>query len=390
MRRLDHYIGRSVLLAMALVLLVLGGLDFLFTVFEELSETEGQYTAVAALYYVLLVFPRHIHDLLPMTALIGALVGLGLLAAGNELVALQAAGISRGRIVFAVMKPAVLVIGLGLLLGEVVAPPLEMRAEVYRALANGEQVALSRYGHWERDGSAFMHFNAIEPEGILYGVSIFVFDDQQRMVRTVTAERARYLDGSTLQARDSSVQAGLVQRELIASETGSEIDAPAASYWVLENGSELVFTHEAGGVEGTRHDFTVQGWDLDLTPDLLQVLIVAPDNMAISDLYRYAQRFERQGQDADSYYLSFWKKLLQPVTTAVLVLLAISFIFGPLRQATMGSRVFTAISFGLVFTILQNLVHSMSLVYQFAPLGAVLLPLVLCAGLGLYLLRRAA
>ena len=34
MRRLDHYIGRSVLLAMALVLLVLGGLDFLFTVFE--------------------------------------------------------------------------------------------------------------------------------------------------------------------------------------------------------------------------------------------------------------------------------------------------------------------------------------------------------------------
>ena len=143
-------------------------------------------------------------------------------------------------------------------------------------------------------------------------------------------------------------------------------------------------------MEGTRHDFTVQGWDLDLTPDLLQVLIVAPDNMAISDLYRYAQRFERQGQDADSYYLSFWKKLLQPVTTAVLVLLAISFIFGPLRQATMGSRVFTAISFGLVFTILQNLVHSMSLVYQFAPLGAVLLPLVLCAGLGLYLLRRAA
>jgi lipopolysaccharide export system permease protein len=112
--------------------------------------------------------------------------------------------------------------------------------------------------------------------------------------------------------------------------------------------------------------------------------------MAISDLYRYAQRFARQGQDADSFYLSFWKKSLQPFTTLVLVLLAISFIFGPLRQATMGSRVFTAICFGLGFTILQNLLHTMSLVYQFAPLVAVLAPLLLCGVLGVLMLRRAA
>ncbi len=389
MRRLDLYIGKTVLMAMLLVLLVLGGLDFLFTLFEELGETEGQYDAAAVLRYVLLIFPRHIYDLLPMTALIGALAGLGLLAAGNELVALQAAGIARGRIVLAVMKPALLVIGIGLVLGEWIAPPLEMRGEVDKALASGGQVALSRYGHWERDGSAFMHFNAIEPGGILYGVSIFVFDDLQRMVRNVTAQRAVYLDGSAV-APGNGVQSGVVQRERIASETGGENASQAETFWVLENGSELVFTHEGDVVSSTRNDFAAQGWDLDLTPDLLQVLIVNPDRMAISDLYRYAQRFERQGQDAAGYYLAFWKKVFQPLTTVVLVLLAISFIFGPLRQATMGSRVFTAICVGLVFTILQNLLHSLSLVYQFEPLLAVTLPLVLCAAVGGLLLRRAA
>lgn len=380
MRKIDRYIGSNVLLATAVVLLALGGLDFLFTVFEELGDTEGTYDAAAALRYVLLTSPRHIYELLPMTALIGALIGLGMLAASNELVALQAAGVARVRIVVAVLKPALLVIGFGLLLGEVIAPPLEVRGEVGKALASGEQVALSRYGHWERDGSAFMHFNAIEPEGVLYGVSIFVFDAQQRMVRTVNAERAVYLNEGT------SAQEGVVQRARVEADTGDE---QGEALWVLENGTELVFTHGPDAVSGVRNDFSSQGWDLDLTPDLLQVLIVDPDRMAISDLYRYAQRFERQGQDADAYYLAFWKKVLQPVTTLVLVLLAISFIFGPLRQATMGYRVFIAICFGLGFTILQNLVHTMSLVYQFTPLVAVLAPLLLCAALGAYLLRRS-
>ncbi len=389
MRKLDRYIGQSVLLAMAVVLLALGGLDFLFTIFEELGDTEGTYDTAAALQYVLWTVPRHLYDLLPMTALIGALIGLGMLAAGNELVALQAAGIARARIVLAVMKPALLVIVFGLVLGEYIAPPLEMRGVVGKALASGEQVALSRYGHWERDGSAFMHFNAIEPEGILYGVSLFAFDDQQRMVRTVTAERAVYVDGSA-PLTSGIAQAGVVQRERIASESGGIVAGQTPNYWVLENGTELVFTHADDGIASTRNDFTAQGWDLDLTPDLLQVLVVAPDRMAISDLYRYAQRFERQGQDADAYYLAFWKKVLQPVATLVLVLLAISFIFGPLRQVTMGLRVFTAICFGLGFTIVQNLLHTMSLVYQFEPLFAVLLPLVLCALFGGLLLRRAA
>jgi lipopolysaccharide export system permease protein len=379
MHKLDRYIGQNVLLAMAVVLLALGGLDLMFTIFEELGDTEGTYDTGDALRYVLFTLPRHIYELLPMSALIGALIGLGVLAAGNELVALQAAGIARVRIVAAVLKPALLVIALGLALGEYVAPPLEMQAEADKALASGEQVGLSRYGHWLRDGNAFLHFNALSADGILLGVSVFVFDDQQRMVRSVTAERAVYLSAG-------NPQAGVVQRARIASEPGV---TRGENYWVLENGTELVFTHDGDGVAGTRNDFTSQGWDLDLTPDLLP--IVDPDRMAISDLYRYAQRFERQGQDADadSYYLAFWKKALQPVTTLVLVLLAISFIFGPLRQATMGLRLFTAICFGLSFTILQNLVHTISLVYQFQPLVAVLAPLLLCAVLGGVLLRRS-
>ena len=110
--------------------------------------------------------------------------------------------------------------------------------------------------------------------------------------------------------------------------------------------------------------------------------------MSISDLFQYAGRFENQGQDGSAYLLSFWKKALQPLTTAALVIVAVAFIFGPLRSATMGSKVFTAICFGILFYLMQNLLSTVSLVYQLNPLIAVTVPIVFCLMIGLTLLKR--
>jgi lipopolysaccharide export system permease protein len=368
MIKLDRYIARSVVGATLLVLLILSGLDLLFTLVDELGDANDNYTAADALWFVLLQFPTHLYDLLPMAALIGALAGLGVLASSNELVVMQASGVRNLRIVWAVMKPALVLMVLGLVLGEWVVPQLQVRAEVHRSSANGEAVGLSRYGHWERDGDTFMHFDTIEPQGVLYGVSLFEFDAERQLVRTVEAARAVYR----------------------GSAAGATATLGAEPNWVLEQGRERLFTRANGSVSAEHRQFDSLPWRVDLTPELLQVLIIDPGDMAISDLYRYAQRFSRQGQNADSYFLSFWKKLLQPLTTMVLVFVGISFIFGPLREATMGSRLFTAICFGLGFTIVQRLLQTMSLVYHVAPLPAVLLPILLCAGLGWLLFRRAA
>jgi lipopolysaccharide export system permease protein len=369
MYRLDRHIRVTVLGSMALVILVLGGLDLLFSAVDELGDTNENYRAASAMAYVLYTFPRHLYELMPMSAMIGALAGLGTLASQNELVVMQASGVSRGRIVVAVMKPTVIVMVLGLVLGELVAPPLELRAEVNKSVARGQAVGLSRFGHWERDGSSFIHFNTVEPEGVLYGVTIIEFDAQHQIVSEIEAQQAVWTGQQT------------------APTPGQR--TPAKSRWLLQDGVEKSFVRDGDAVSMSQLAFISRSREIDLTPDLLQVLLVDPDNMAINDLFRYAQRFEGQGLDSAPYFLGFWKKAMQPFSTAVLVLLAVSFIFGPLREATMGSRVFTAISFGLVFTVLQQLMHSVSLVYQIQPFFAVIVPLVLCALLGWMLFRRA-
>ncbi|RYG05496.1 MAG: LPS export ABC transporter permease LptG, partial [Chitinophagaceae bacterium] len=80
---------------------------------------------------------------------------------------------------------------------------------------------------------------------------------------------------------------------------------------------------------------------------------------------------------------------LEPLATASLVLIAISFVFGPLRSVTMGQRVFTGVMFGVAFLIAQRLFGPASLVFGFSPLLAVLCPIVVCVGIGLFLLRKA-
>ena len=356
MQKFDAYIRNSVLMAMLLVLLVLAGLDFLFTIFDELGGTNERYQTADALQYVLLTFPRHVYDLLPMTALMGALIGLSVLASSNELVVMQAAGVKTERIVWAVMKPAMLVMLLGLILGEYITPPLDLRAEVNKTVANSDEVVLSNFGNWQRDGNEFLHFNAIEPGGVLHGVSIYSFNEEQKLNENIIAESARYENDN----------------------------------WVLENVRRTLFTQTDERLQTELTVLAELGWDVDLSPEILQLMIVDSDSLAISDLYFYARRFSEQGQDANAYLMNFWEKALQPLTTAVLVLVAISFIFGPLREATMGSRVFTAVSFGLLFIILQELFSTIGLVYQLNPFLAVLTPILLSGLLGVYLLKKAA
>jgi len=356
MRLLDYHIGKTVFLAMLVVLGLMVAVDVIFSFADELGETGQNYTVANAAHHVLLTTPTTIYEMLPYAALGGALIGLGLLASHNELVVMRAAGVNTRRIVWSVMKPTLLIMAVSLVIGEWVAPQLEQRAQSNRAIiqSGGEAISTQR-GDWRKIGDEFIHVNAIAPGGReLFGVTRYVFDGQQRLLRSSFAARGIYVDQG---------------------DTG---------HWLLSDMRESAFSGSA--VDVTHHQ--QYRWQVSMSPELLSVLLVRPDRQSISGLWQFAQYFESEGLDSGSYFLAFWKKLFQPLATASLVLLAISFVFGPLREATMGYRVFVAIAIGLGFTILQRMLGPTTLLYGFSPLLGALVPVLLCAGLGAILLRR--
>ena len=352
MVKLDRYIGSSVLIAILAVLGIILGLATLFAFIDEMGEISDTYTLADVASYVLLTAPRRLYEMLPMAALIGCLIGLGSLASNSELTIMRAAGVSIGRIVWAVMKPMLVLMLAGVLIGEYVAPASENIAQANRSLAQGSGDAQSaKHGMWHRQGDEFIHINSVQPNGILYGVTRYRFDDERHMLSASFAKRADF----------------------------------DKEHWQLTDITTTLFHDKSSEVVTA----PVERWDVALSPQLLNTVVMTPESLSISGLWGYIHYLADQGLNNGRYWLAFWVKVLQPLVTAALVLMAISFIFGPLRSVTLGQRVFTGVLVGFTFRIAQDLLGPSSLVFGFSPLFAVLVPAGICALAGLWLLRRA-
>lgn len=352
MRLLDRHIGKTVFLSVLTVAVIVVGLDLLFAYISELEDLEGGYGAVEALSYILLTTPRRLYELLPMAALVGCLIGLGTLASNSELTVMRASGVSIARIMGAVLKPLLALMVAGVLLGEYAAPYSENLAESRRALAVGSGEAVKSKGLWHREGDDFIHINAVQPSGVLHGITRYRFDDQRELIETSFAHRA------SVQGED----------------------------WLLEDVATTLFEPD-GTSRVEQHE--QQRWDVGLSPRLLRVVLLDPEVLPLTGIWHYQNYLAEQGLNNSQYWLAFWKKLLQPLTTAALVFVAISFIFGPLRSVTLGQRVFTGVLVGFSFRILQDLLGPSSLVFGFSPLIAVLLPILILLVMGGLLMRRA-
>ncbi len=349
---LDRYIGKTVLLACLMVILTISGLDSLFAFIAELEDLNDRYTLLTAGHYILLTVPRRVVEHVPMSVMVGCLVGLGVLANSSELNVMRAAGISKARILLAVMKPVILLLLVVGLIGEFVAPTTEQAAVAKRAaIFGGGQAIGSKHGIWHREGKWFMHINAIEPGGDLIGVTLYAFDDQRQLQTAGFARRAEHRDGQwrLQQLRLSHFEADRIR-----------LEAEPERLWLVT-----------------------------LDPELLAVLSVKPDKMSMRGLYRYSRYIEAQEINSSPYVMAFWKKFFMPLGVFALVLVAMSSVFGPLRSVSMGQRVMAGIMIGVVFKIVQDLLGPASTVYGFSPLVASLLPIAICFAAGGWMLRRA-
>jgi lipopolysaccharide export system permease protein len=352
MPRLANNVGASVLTMIGAVLMVLLGVELISGLIDETDDITNNYKFVNVLVYVAMTMPASIYEFIPFACLSGCLIGLGALASNSELIIMRAAGVSLMRIVWFVMRPVLLVILVGTLIAEYLVPFADQHAQSYKALLQGSSgVKSSSSDLWNKEGDEFMHFNVVAPGGVLYGVTRFTFNDDKEIQQASFAKRATFY-GDYWQEEDVQISRFFPDR--------------------VETDSELL-----------------RRWDTNLSPDLLNLISVQESSLSIGGLYNYANYLESQGQDSAKYWLEFWNKTFQPLSILSLVIIAISFIFGPLRSVTMGFRIFSGVLVGIVFNISQKMLGPASLVFGFSPVIAVLIPVVFCIALGLILLRRS-
>lgn len=352
MRRVDRYIAVTVWLSTLLVLLVIVGIDALSAFIDESGSRSATYGFAEIGRYVALTLPGRCYEYIPFAALIGSLIGLGQLASTSELVVMRAAGVSNLRLAWTVLQQALIIALLGFLLGEYVAPVAEQRAQSARAVAlYADRQRVTTTGVWRRDGRRFVHVAAVAPDDRVFGMTVYEFSDEGWLQRVLFADRGVYRD------------TGWSLSDIVVSDLREEpfrTDAQAALFL-----------------------------SSNITPRILTLETVSPGQLALDDLLDYSRFLRSQGEDAASFELATWRKLLQPAAIAALVLVAISFVFGPLRDGTLGFRIFAGVMTGVLFRLSQDLLGPASLIYGFPPLYAALTPVLLCIAAGAMLLRRS-
>lgn len=349
---LDLYIGRTILITSAMTLSVLLALSSMFRFIDQMrSIGRGYYDMVHAALFTLYSVPGDVVTFFPMAALIGGLIGLGMLASSSELVVMQAAGLSRLNIISSVMKSAVLMVLVMMAVAEWGAPISDRAARELRikAISDGNVFA-ARQGVWAKDGDSFVNIKEVDDLGNLQDIIIYQFDSSLALTTVTSAAAAQYVDDA----------------------------------WRLQQVTELSF----GEAQIVQTQQATQRWRSTLTPDKLSVVSIKPEMLSLKGLNEYVDYLKQNGQEASRYELAYWRKVLQPVTVAAMLLLALSFIFGPLRSVTMAARVLLGILTGFGFYMSNEVFGPLALVYQLPPLAGAAIPSVLFIGISLYFMRK--
>jgi len=328
-RYLAKEIYASVALVFAALIMLFAFLDFI----HELSVMGyGQYSLGYVLLFVVLTMPGHIYELFPVAVLVGTIVALVQMAARSEVTIYRASGASTVQMLVALCKIALPMVMLSFICGELLAPPSERMAQKLRLEAMHSQVSLQafRSGVWVKDDRSFVNVRSVMPDTSLSDITIYSFDEAFHLQTIISAKQASYVKPGN---------------------------------WLL--GEVLETRFDKRGV--TTSEVQNQQWKSALTPGILSVMLVVPEQMSAVDLYKYATHLKENKQQSARYEIAMWNKLVYPFALLVMMVLALPFASYQRRKGGISVMIFMGIVLGLVFHFAGRLFASLGALNGWQP-----------------------
>jgi lipopolysaccharide export system permease protein len=350
---LTGYIVREILKGSFIAVLLLLTLFNLFTFSDELKDLgKGSYDLQHIFYYLALTSPTVFYELMPASALLGSLFILGAMGNNRELIAMQAAGLSVLGIIRAVMVAGAILVAISIAVGEFVAPVAERTARLIKVTAQNEQVVMNvRYGLWLREGKKYINVRKIEDDGSLADINIYEVDDQGHLRYSTHAEKATF---------------------------------QGDNHWKLEQ----IRQSDISIQQVTASSQAEQMWQSTVAPDLLEIVVVNPNNLSMYDLAMYIDFLKENHQKSHEFELAFWGRVVNPLVVFVMLLVSAPFVIGVKRGVNVGARMMIGVVIGMSFNIIDKIVGHIGLIYDFNPPLMAVLPSLTVSIVALYALKR--
>lgn len=355
----ERYFAKQIYLTALFILLAFVSLFIFFDLLGTLGDIgQGRYSLLIAIGYALLQGPTHLYEILPLAALIGSIYVFAQLANHSEFTILRVAGLSTGKALRSALKIGIPIVIATYFIGELLGPYAAQLAERIRLQALGQSISTGfRSGIWVKDkitssgiGNRFINIRNLQPNRDISGIDIFEFDSMFRLQSIIQAQTAQY------QSK------GLWQLDQVIH----------TQFHTLQDSTDLVPNHEA---KLQRLDnLQIQS---ELTPKILEVLLVTPDRMALIDLFRYTRHLRSNKQDSQQYEIALWKKGVYPLTVLIMMVLALPFAYLHARGSSIGIKVFGGIMLGMSFQLVNSLFGHVGQINNWSPPLTALLPALL-------------
>jgi len=340
----DRYIAKTLLTYTGVVLVVWLSIYSFFNFLSELNSIGiGNYTILDASKYILLQMPEVIYDQASPIILLGCVLGMGHLATSGQLLIFRASGASILKITWLTLKNALFFIFAIIIFGELLAPTLSKYSESVRANALGSpSLSSSQNGFWIRDGNNFINVvNNIDGQ-LFSGITVIEVNSSNEIERIIKSKDAVF-DGNSLDMRSNEIftinKAGFFDKISLKERNSYNK--------IVSFDSDLV-----DSLEKEPKDLT--------TWTIIKQIQFLSDNKLRSGLFE----------------VELYKRLVRPLTLIAMILMAMLFIFGVTRDASLGKKIFFGVALALSFELLSRVGSALALSLEFNPFFSSVLPAI--------------
>ncbi len=354
MNLIARYILKEVAMSSGFVFVALILLFSFFDLANELDSIgRADYGFLQATLYVALNIPGHVYEIVPIAALIGALFALSRLVMNSEFTVMLASGVSNWRVAFLLAFAGVGFALIALLVGELVSPWSEQAAKTLKLRATESVVAQAFHsGLWVKDGNSFINAGEVLPDTSLRELKVYEFDSGWELKKIMAAEKGVW---------------------------------EGKRRWKLDNVSDTSFSPQ-GEIKVTHTESL--DWKSVLNPDMLSVLLVAPEKMSTPALVKYIRHLRENKQKTTRYEVALWSKMFYPLAIPVIMLLALPFAFHSPRSGSIAFKIFLGILAGLAFHLSNRLFAHVGLLNDWPPFFTAATPSLIFLALALGVLKR--
>ncbi len=340
----DRYIANTLLTYSIVVLLVWLSIYSFFNFLTELNTVGTvNYTILEAFKYIVLQLPEVAYDQVSPVILLGCVLGMGHLATTGQLIILRASGISILKLTWLTLKIGIIFLIFLTLIGELVAPTLKTYAENERSNALGQNsLSSSQDGFWIRDGDNFINVKNNVDGSLFNGITVIEVNKSNKIERVVKSNSAIF--------------------------DGQNINMDSTNIFSIDS------TNSLDDIDLKERNFYKKRVAFD--QDLIDSLEKEPKDLTTFTILKQIEFLTDNKLRAEVFEVELYKRLVKPITLVAMILLAMLFIFGSTRDATLGRKIFFGVAIALSFELISRIGGALALSFDFSPLLSTFVPAI--------------